>query len=891
MAGPSNSGHPARSSSAISTHTSTPLHGAPSNDRALPPLFAQSLRPTRVPTPEHPPQVEEVHDQHETSPETPSAESQTNTASSSNGAPLASSDLIAITNTLRTLAHGLERVSEAMEKQHTLLASKIDALQTSSGPASRSPRSTATRRSRDHPYQRTEPEKRKQSHKLLSSSIRKHLDKLLDAHDDPFVSPEQSASFDLLVKKDPARRCCDVAHFQIDLQHGPHSPWNVSAALVFAEDYMQAHQPMDRIDDVTHAFFTRVKSIKQFLNERPDRREAKTQYGRKYGLFYRRLEAVLAFPDSKIHQDIVKMLGVDAFTFDPPNEILLEIFKHYVDPANRAQKESLRTECQHFFSLFLVRSSWRAVLQGCPEFLGRVIDWDQDHPTKIERFLELSSPAPITIVTGFRQARNASPQTQRELQKNYELALDHFKRCDYLYMTVGVNHFKHRRRFLDILAGPGVGDNLKHFTLLWESHGTTGLLVNAAFPSGLNQLATFQMSGPLAYDPRYLPFSQGTMPRCTAVTILGDRRPHEMQESEFYPRVWARRLACVPHLTHLTLCHVLIAGDSAASLSAQNPVALSQLSRLVLAGHLSTCSHLLRLLDIPRTCRLVASCVIDADWGWGLSEFDDAWDPFVQKIPVLPTIDYKRWTVGFGTELMFQGQDSELAIIFKVVIVYVRPGMNAARDPTFDFFDLWASALHKFQSHPSSPSLLRSADTLCLKSEDIPQNRNPPMMRDKYYVSFFEFFTGVRELWLSSFSPLLWRILSLHSHVRSANSPPQGILPNLSTVKLLGRGFTPSLASRGAKSMYRCVLHFLLERQADRSLQNIQRIFVVGDEGLELDDFRVERSLSMGEGLGMVACELNGEVRASRYLDCDEGWAWAKMQGDYHFHKYLRTSY
>jgi hypothetical protein len=87
------------------------------------------------------------------------------------------------------------------------------------------------------------------------------------------------------VKTAPGRRCCDTKNFQIDVEKGPHSTWNTSAALVFAEDYLKTKGlPDEDFSGVQQAFFTRVKSVKQFLKEGAVRKESKTQYGRKYGV-------------------------------------------------------------------------------------------------------------------------------------------------------------------------------------------------------------------------------------------------------------------------------------------------------------------------------------------------------------------------------------------------------------------------------------------------------------------------------------------------------------------------------------------------------------------------------------------------------------------------------
>jgi hypothetical protein len=81
----------------------------------------------------------------------------------------------------------------------------------------------------------------------------------------------------------PETRCCGANNFQIDVIGGPRSPWNVSAALVFTENYLQTKDlPDSDAKAVKEAFFTRVKSIKQEHSQTPQKRLKKATYLRKY---------------------------------------------------------------------------------------------------------------------------------------------------------------------------------------------------------------------------------------------------------------------------------------------------------------------------------------------------------------------------------------------------------------------------------------------------------------------------------------------------------------------------------------------------------------------------------------------------------------------------------
>jgi len=58
--------------------------------------------------------------------------------------------------------------------------------------------------------------------------------------------------------------CCTASHFRINIFNGPHSPWNRSAAQVFAIDFACFHD-LDLngaiLDDIENAFFMRVKTL------------------------------------------------------------------------------------------------------------------------------------------------------------------------------------------------------------------------------------------------------------------------------------------------------------------------------------------------------------------------------------------------------------------------------------------------------------------------------------------------------------------------------------------------------------------------------------------------------------------------------------------------------
>ncbi len=58
------------------------------------------------------------------------------------------------------------------------------------------------------------------------------------------------------------RPCCGPDYFRFDLTSKPKSPWNRSAARVFATDFITTYQVSKRaFDDIVASFFVRVKTL------------------------------------------------------------------------------------------------------------------------------------------------------------------------------------------------------------------------------------------------------------------------------------------------------------------------------------------------------------------------------------------------------------------------------------------------------------------------------------------------------------------------------------------------------------------------------------------------------------------------------------------------------
>ncbi|KAJ2921682.1 hypothetical protein H1R20_g15410, partial [Candolleomyces eurysporus] len=158
-------------------------------------------------------------------------------------------------------------------------------------------------------------------------------------------------------------------------------------------------------------------------------------------------------------------------------------------------------------------------------------------------------------------------------------------------------------------------------------------------------------------------------------------------------------------------------------------------------------------------------------------------------MPNSPDSHWKRLVVGFGTEFMVQAEDEKAVVLVKVLLYYQKEASAPDQaHPTEKFYALWGVALHSLATEPSRRAVLQEVEVLMLKSEDINQSWRPDMWQ-KHYVPFLQLFSHVTELRLSSFTPFLWKILSLHAHEH--NGPPRGVLPNLKMVKILASSILP----------------------------------------------------------------------------------------------------
>ena len=109
------------------------------------------------------------------------------------------------------------------------------------------------------------------------------MDQLLDASEAPFADQEMVRQFEES-SNNSNDECCTKHDFALDLNHGPRSPWNRSAAVVFERDFIAKYpvSPAD-MDEVKERFFTRVKTIKQLSkSDSIEREKKKIRKNRKY---------------------------------------------------------------------------------------------------------------------------------------------------------------------------------------------------------------------------------------------------------------------------------------------------------------------------------------------------------------------------------------------------------------------------------------------------------------------------------------------------------------------------------------------------------------------------------------------------------------------------------
>ncbi|TFK68612.1 hypothetical protein BDN72DRAFT_897950 [Pluteus cervinus] len=153
-------------------------------------------------------------------------------------------------------------------------------------------------------------------------TVRKHLLALLGPNPQ-LPSPRELLTFSQRWNVDggaTAGPCCTAQSFKIDIRGTPHSPWNQSAARVFTAHLIQSRNlpnTYQNWEQLTKAFFTRVKSLRDQANKRqPVNAKAARRAQRKRNLFYRRLDIANKLPFLQYHVNILERLGVNGMSSD-----------------------------------------------------------------------------------------------------------------------------------------------------------------------------------------------------------------------------------------------------------------------------------------------------------------------------------------------------------------------------------------------------------------------------------------------------------------------------------------------------------------------------------------------------------------------------------------------
>lgn len=101
--------------------------------------------------------------------------------------------------------------------------------------------------------------------------VREHMGRLVGKDiSKAVVSDPEIKQFEAQWKEDQSRDCCTVESFRINLRGPPKSPWNISAARVFAQSYIH-HYQLDSdpttLLAISRCATTRIKSLRYKLKK------------------------------------------------------------------------------------------------------------------------------------------------------------------------------------------------------------------------------------------------------------------------------------------------------------------------------------------------------------------------------------------------------------------------------------------------------------------------------------------------------------------------------------------------------------------------------------------------------------------------------------------------
>jgi len=79
------------------------------------------------------------------------------------------------------------------------------------------------------------------------------------------VSDPEIAEFEARWKDDKSKDCCNVDSFRINIRGAPKTPWNISAARVFARSFIDSYRlnkDSETLMEISNCATTRIKSLR-----------------------------------------------------------------------------------------------------------------------------------------------------------------------------------------------------------------------------------------------------------------------------------------------------------------------------------------------------------------------------------------------------------------------------------------------------------------------------------------------------------------------------------------------------------------------------------------------------------------------------------------------------
>ncbi|KAG2747182.1 hypothetical protein P692DRAFT_20697506, partial [Suillus brevipes Sb2] len=119
--------------------------------------------------------------------------------------------------------------------------------------------------------------------------------------------------------------CCTVERFRVDLRGFAKSDWNVSAAKVFARDFLEAHPQFKAVkpSEVENTWTTHVDYLRKVyraqtseIQEVDVRKQRNRRKERCAQIYYRRLAVAEAHPSLRGAITVIKQLGINGMSSD-----------------------------------------------------------------------------------------------------------------------------------------------------------------------------------------------------------------------------------------------------------------------------------------------------------------------------------------------------------------------------------------------------------------------------------------------------------------------------------------------------------------------------------------------------------------------------------------------